>query len=268
MRLHVARDQARGAGAGAPAHRRLGRGARARAGGRRGRGSCSSRAAGPGGRRAATRGPCGPSTSRSRRWSPRSRSSSSRSATSVMRRAPAVARVGRTASCLLDHPQLGRGVPEVGLVLAVDQLVDRRRRRLAVEPAGAVVGARVGAVVGLAGDVQPELLEHRPVLLGLGAERGQEVAHHHPVEAGLDGQRLQVAEVLDPAAAEAEERAGDDQAEDRHPLDDLPGVHQRRGRRTWSPARGLSRLIGTEVGFDLGRARRPSRPAGAGTRRG
>src|SRR4051794_21750808 len=49
-------------------------------------------------------------------------------------------RVRRGLLGLLDHPQLGRGVPEVGLVLAVDQLVDWRRRGLAVEPAVAVVG--------------------------------------------------------------------------------------------------------------------------------
>ena len=110
----------------------------------------------------------------------------------------------------------------------------RARRALSVttsgvspaEPARTVVGPRVGAVVGLARDVQAKLLEHRPVLLGRVAERGQEVAHHHAVEPGLDGRRLELAQVLDPAAAQAEERLGEDQAEDRDPLDDLPRVHQ------------------------------------------
>ena len=127
---------------------------------------------------------------------------------------------------LLDHPQLRRRVPEVGVGLAVDELVDRRLWGLAVEPAVAVVGSRVGAVVGLAGDVEPELGEHLAIVGGLGAERRQEVAHHHPVEPGPDRERLQLAEVLDPAAAEAEERVGEDQAEDRDPLDDVPRVHQ------------------------------------------
>ena len=67
------------------------------------------------------------------------------------------------------------------------------RGRLALEPAGAVVRARVGAVVVLARHVQPELLEHLAVLLGLRAERGEEVAHHHAVQAGLDGELLELA---------------------------------------------------------------------------
>src|SRR5262249_61524654 len=36
---------------------------------------------------------------------------------------------------------------------------------------------------------------------------------------------VQRAEVLDPTAAEAEQRPGDDQAEDRDPLHGIPGVH-------------------------------------------
>ena len=74
--------------------------------------------------------------------------------------------------------------------------------------------------------VQAELLEHRPVVLGLGAQRREEVAHHHPVEAGLDRQRLELAQVLDAPAAEAEERLGQDQPEDGDPLDGVPRVHQ------------------------------------------
>ena len=126
-----------------------------------------------------------------------------------------------------------------------------RAGALAVEPAGAVVRPRVGAVVGLARDVEPQLLEHRAVVLRLGAERGEEVAHHHAVQPGLDGQRLQVAQVLYPAAAEPEERGGEDQAEDGDPLDRLPWVHQSRSPNL-VPGRGFSRLIGHARGVDLG----------------
>src|SRR4029450_9650797 len=110
--------------------------------------------------------------------------------------------IRRDLALLLDHPQLGRRVPEVRLRLLVDQVVDRRRRRLALQPARAVVGPRVGAVVALATDVEPELLEGGAVLARVDAEGGQEVAHHHPVEPGADGQWLEVARVLDPAAPE------------------------------------------------------------------
>ena len=71
----------------------------------------------------------------------------------------------------------------------------------------------------------PRSVEHRAVLLRRRAERRQEVAHHHAVEPGLDGQRLQLAEVLDAPAAEPEQRVREDQAEDRDPLDRLPRVH-------------------------------------------
>ena len=158
------------------------------------------------------------------------------------------------------------GSQKFGLGLAVDQARRSASRRLALEPAAAVVGPRVGAVVGLAGDVEPELREHRAVLRGLGAEGGQEVAHHHPVEPGLDRERLQLVEVLDPAAAEPEERVGEDQAEDRDPLHGLPRVHQLAVAEL-RPGRGLSRLIGTESGRSR-RARTPSRPAGAASPRG
>ncbi len=124
-------------------------------------------------------------------------------------------------------------------------------RRLALHPARAVVGARVGAVVGLAGDVQPQLLEHLAVLGGLDPERGQEVAHHHAVQAGLDGERLQLAEVLDAAAAEAEEGVGQDQAEDRDPLDDLPGIHQLAVAELGAGAR-VEQVDRDRVGIDLG----------------
>jgi len=97
--------------------------------------------------------------------------------------------------------------------------------RLALEPARAIVRAGVLGIVGLAGDVQPELFEHRPVRLGLVSERRQEVPHHHAVDAGLHREPLELAEVLHASAAEAEERAGKDQAEDRDPLDRLPRIH-------------------------------------------
>ena len=77
----------------------------------------------------------------------------------------------------------------------------------------------------MARHVESQFLEHRAVVLGLGAQRGEEVAHHHPVEPGLDRQRLQVAQVLHAPATEPEEGGGQDQAEDRDPLDRLPGVH-------------------------------------------
>src|SRR5688572_28447585 len=72
---------------------------------------------------------------------------------------------GRLA--LLAEPKLARGVPEVGVRLRVDQVVDRSRGRVALQPAGAVVGPRVRAVVLLGRDAQPEVLEHAAVVLGL-----------------------------------------------------------------------------------------------------
>src|SRR5436309_1842050 len=88
------------------------------------------------------------------------------------------------------------------VILPLIRLVDRRLGRcVAVEPAGAVVGSRIRSVVWLARGVQPELLEHRAVVLGLRSERRQEVAHHHAVQPGLDGQRLEIAEVLHAPAA-------------------------------------------------------------------
>ncbi len=134
----------------------------------------------------------------------------------------------RRHRALLREPQLGRRVPEVRFVLGVDQIIQRRHRRLALEPARAVVGARIRAVVGLPGHVQPELLEHLAVPFGLRPQRGQEVPHHHAVQPRLDRELLELAvsEVLVAPAAEPEERAGDDQPEDRDPLDDLPRVHQ------------------------------------------
>src|SRR3954451_22919439 len=94
-------------------------------------------------------------------------------------------------------PQLLRGVPERRLVLMVHQVALGALRRVTRQPAGAVVRPRIRAVVLLAGRVQPELLEHRAIVLRLGAEGGQEVAHHHSVETRLDGERLQLPEVLD-----------------------------------------------------------------------
>src|SRR5204862_3731738 len=50
--------------------------------------------------------------------------------------------------------------------------------------------------------------EHLAVLSRLDAEGGEEVAHHHAVEPRLDRERLEILEVLNPAAAEAEQRVG------------------------------------------------------------
>ena len=152
--------------------------------------------------------------------------------------------LGRKRSC--EEGSHRRTVELAGAGSASERGADDIRR-LALEPARAVVGPGVGAVVGLAGDVQAELLEHRPVLLGRVAERGQEVAHHHAVEPGLDRRGLELAEVLDPAAAQAEQGLGQDQAEDRDPLDDLPRIHQLAVAEL-RPGRGLRRLIGTLVG--------------------
>ena len=98
--------------------------------------------------------------------------------------------------------------------------------RLALQDAAAVVRARVGAVVGLAGDVQALGLEHRAVLLGRVAERREEVAHHHAVDARADRERLQVGEVLHASAAEAEQRVREHEPEDRDPRDRLPRIQQ------------------------------------------
>ena len=68
---------------------------------------------------------------------------------------------------LLLVAKLGRRVPEVRLLLRADQLVDGRPRRLALEPAGAVVGPRVGAVVRLARDVEPQFLEGLAIIGGI-----------------------------------------------------------------------------------------------------
>src|SRR5439155_12808210 len=173
---------------------------------------------------------------------PSSESSSSRSWMSLTALAPdLVAPAGRLARVrrrrrlltrirrrvgLLSHPKLGRGIPERSFRTSVDELVDRRVGRVALEPPRPVVGARVGAVVRLAVNVQPELLEHHAIVLGLGPEGGEEIPHHHPVEACLDGEGLEVAEVLDAPAAEAEEGLRKDQAEDRYELHRLPRVDQ------------------------------------------
>src|SRR5688500_8084783 len=128
---------------------------------------------------------------RIRRYRPRSRSSSRRSWMSLMGWRPPAESVAPSAGvaggdlrhvrgravgvggrlALLAEPQLGGGIPEVRIGLGVDQMVDRRRGRLALEPSGAVVGPRVRAVVLLARDVETQLLEHAAVVLGLRAQR-------------------------------------------------------------------------------------------------
>src|SRR5215210_3523448 len=100
---------------------------------------------------------------RMRRYRPRPRNSSRRSWISLTPRPPWVRSGGLAARrisgwlALLPHPQLRGGIPEVGLVLTRDQLLHRSLGRIAIEPAGTVVGARVRPVVLLPGDVQPEL---------------------------------------------------------------------------------------------------------------
>ena len=229
---------------------------RARAGGRPGRGSCSSTAAAPAGRRAARAAPAG--------RSPAASGGSRPPARGAPRAAPAIvdhARVLSPVGC--PRPSLGAAVRRPARAEARSA-----RRRDAAGPclarsAAASTGPTGGssspprrgssAVVrwsssttsGVSPSSQPERLsgrglaplsgwratfrpsslEHLAVLLGRVAERGQEVAHHHAVEPGLDGQPLQLAEVLDAPAAEAEQRVGEDQAEDRDPLDRLPRVH-------------------------------------------
>ena len=138
---------------------------------------------------------------------------------------------------------------------------------VALQPAGAVVRARVGAVVGLAGDVQAVALEHLAVLGRGRAERGQEVAHHHAVETRPHGQWREVAEVLDPPAAEAEQRLGQDQAEDRDPLDGLPRVHQLAFAELRPRARDqqVDRHAGRVDRGELERPRRAARGSGRGS---
>ena len=224
---------------------------RARADGRRGRGSCSSTAAAPACRRAAPSVPAGRSTRRRRRLepeplelrqalfdlahptppasptggrrvgAPRSRRPSGRGGTDAL---GPVAQLRRGIP--QAHVQVERLAPGAVPARPVEQLLDDVGR-LAVEPARAVVGPRVGGVVGLARDVQPELLEHLP---GPPRARVPSVVRKLPIITplmpGLDRQRLQLAEVLDAPAAEPEERLGQDQAEDRDPLDGLPRVHE------------------------------------------
>src|SRR3954451_21919871 len=111
---------------------------------------------------------------RRRRYRPRSESSARRSAISLMGLPPDSGGPGGVGSAvgswwhggILGEAQLGGGVPEpdlqLGRGLGLQQVLDDVRG-LAVEPAVAVVGPRVGAVVGLAGDVEPEVLEHGAV---------------------------------------------------------------------------------------------------------
>src|SRR3954452_21928600 len=134
-----------------------------------------------------TRGPWGPLTIRVRRYRPSSRSSARRSVTSVnpspfrdrgaqqrsrgllgprVRRAVGARRRGAPALVA----QLARGVPEadldarrLGLSRRVQEGLDDIGR-LALQPAAAVVRPGRGAVVGLAGDVEPELGEHCAIL--------------------------------------------------------------------------------------------------------
>ena len=156
-------------GAGAVAHGRLARPPRARAGGRPARGSCSSRGAAPACRRAARAAPAGPETTLIRRYRPRSRSSSRRSSMSLI-----AAALGSTCTsagsssvgCSFgSRPRLaapsGRGGTERFLrcrscVAGSQKLASAWLStsssigvcgRLALEPAGAVVRPRVGAVV-------------------------------------------------------------------------------------------------------------------------
>ena len=140
---------------------------------------------------------------------------------------------------LLGEAQLLPRVPELDLDAGLARLVERVEvvvdhvRGLARRASRERLSGRgFGAVVGVPGDVQAEVGEHRAVLLGRVAERGQEVAHHDAVEAGLDGERLQVADVLDAAAAEPEERlragsGGRSRSTSRPPTDPCS-----RGRRT------------------------------------
>src|SRR3954454_314436 len=209
-----------------------------------------------------TRGPCGPSISRSLRSSPARRSSSMRFATSLTRwSCPSVAparglgRAGlgvrRGLLGLANDPQLGRWIPEVRLGLAVDEVVDRSRGRIALEPAAAIVRPRIRAVVGLARDIQPQFLEHRAVVGLRGSKRAQEGAHHHSVQARPYGEPLELPEVLDAPSAEAEQGVGEDQAEDRDPLDDLPRVHQI-AIAELRPGPGIEEVDWNRGGVDLG----------------
>ena len=164
---HVAGDQPRGAGAGAPAHRRLG-GGRAHAG-MVGEAEVVVRAEQQD-RLAVEQSPAAPAARRS----------AAAGGGAPGRGAPPAAR--RRRSCRRLASGYGGGF----LVFLITRSWVEGSQKSAsswrsisssigvagvspVEPARAVVGARVGAVVVLAGDVEAELLEHRPVVLGLGA---------------------------------------------------------------------------------------------------
>ena len=242
----------------------------ARAGAPPGRGSCSSRAAAPRSRRLGPAGPARPRSCASVDGGRRARSAASRSPAvgrfgparfreagsgigPPRRRAGAVAPGRRGASPSSSRPEAGSRGPRSGAScwLSISSSTGRPRC-LALEPAVAIVRARVGAVVGLAGDVEPVLFEHRPVVGGLGPERGQEVAHHHAVETGPDGERLQLLRGSRPGRRRA--GTGRPGMISRKIATHLTTSHGSISSRSPNlvPLRGLSRLIGIEVGFDLG----------------
>ena len=84
-----------------------------------------------------------------------------------------------------------------------------------------------------------------------------------PLSPALTASRLQLAEVLDAPAAQAEQRVGEDQAEDRDPLDGLPRIHQLALAELRARAR-VQQVDRHARRVDLARARRPSRRAARG----
>ena len=138
-----------------------------------------------------------------------------------------------TAPALGAEAQLRGGVPEAHRQRRRGSARRRRAERSSttsgvspdIQPRR-LSGRGLAALSGWRATFRPELGEHLAVALGAVAEGRQEVAHHHAVDAGLDRQLLQLAEVLHAPPAEPEERVGEDQPEDRDPLDRLPRVHE------------------------------------------
>ena len=233
---HVARHQPRGAGAGAPAHRRLGGGlADARMVGEAEVVVRAQQQDGPAVEHDAR--PLGSADHPHPAVEPAVAELAECASMSVMALPPlgrprgrdwALRRVWAAGPLLLDTSAAGSRDPRTAPRPSRLSTSARRSgsRRLAVEPAAAVVRPRVRAVVGLARDVEPELLEHRAVVARASEPSVvRKLPIITPLRPALTASALQLAEVLDAAAAEPEQRVRQDQPEDRDPLDRLPRVH-------------------------------------------
>ena len=208
-----------------------------------------------------TRGPCGPLTMRIRRYRPSSRelvearldvaSSAAPQADGVpaaaSRASGSARRRGAAGPCLLAREaQLRRRVPEPDLDAG------RRRRSAAssrkssttsgVSPSSqprAVVGPRVGAVVGLARDVQAEVARtSRGPRSGVLPSVVRKLPIITPLRPALTASGCSSPRFSTRPPQSRNSALGQDQAEDRDPLHGLPRVHVARGRRTSCPGAG------------------------------